>query len=555
VTRFGPYELLGLLGRGGMGEVHRAHDHEQGRVVALKLLPVELAADEGFVERFKQESFAAAQLNDPHVIPIHRYGEIDGRLYLDMRLVDGVDLAQLLAREGALSPRRAVHLLGQAAEALDAAHARGLVHRDVKPSNLLVTASDFVYLVDFGTASVGGAVTRDQPLTAVGSTIGTLDYMAPEQLLGTSGVDARADVYSLACVLFEMVTGQRPFPVDGVPALMHAHLNVPPPQVTTLLPHLPAALDRVVARGMAKDPRERYATTGELAADATRAVSDGGAAAASVTGLSPAPALHPPAAPVTHVPPQTAGPGHAPPTYVPPPAAAPPGWPPAAASGWPPAAATPGWSSPPTQPSANRSRGVGGWLVAAVALVVVAVLTGVILGGLGPSGDRGNAAAPTTTADPTQPPAPSPATGPSTPTTGATTPPSTPTSAAPTAPSTAPPTAPSQPAPGDLGLGTPISRPACDSSWVVFLGSATDPATHRSRVADLLAAHPGASYLLTEGSCSSLRQRLDGNLIYAVYRGPFPSQAAACAAKDQAGGDSYVKKLDDTTPADQLWSC
>lgn len=274
LTHFGPYELQGLLGRGGMGEVYRAFHHEQQRVVALKLLPPALAADEGFVERFKRESYAAARLNDPHVVPIHRYGEIDGRLYIDMRLVNGSDLGELLAREGPLPPERAVSYVSQAAEALDAAHAENLIHRDVKPSNLLVTPQHFVYLVDFGIAYVVGSGAPGSPLTADGSTVGTFDYMAPERILGHRDIDASADVYSLACVLFETLTGQRPFPVVGAPALMHAHLNTPPPLVTDLRPELPTKLDEVVARGMAKDPAARYATPGALARDAGRAIRD-----------------------------------------------------------------------------------------------------------------------------------------------------------------------------------------------------------------------------------------------------------------------------------------
>ena len=262
---FGPYEIRSLLGRGGMGEVYEAFDREQNRLVALKLLPAALLSDVGFVERFRRESFAAAQLNDPHVIPIHRYGEIDGRLYLDMRLVRGLDLGALLQRDGALPPERTVPMIAQAADALDAAHAANLIHRDVKPSNLLVTERDFVYLVDFGIAHTFGMGTTAKALTATGAAIGTLDYMAPERFIGRSDIDSRADVYSLACVLYECLTGQRPFPVDGLPALLYAHLNTEPPRVTAVRPELPAAVDDVVARGMAKEPDQRYFSAGELA--------------------------------------------------------------------------------------------------------------------------------------------------------------------------------------------------------------------------------------------------------------------------------------------------
>ena len=272
VTNFGRYELRGLVGSGGMGEVYEAFDREQNRTVALKLLPAPLASDEGFVERFRRESFAAAQLNDPHVIPIHRYGDIDGRLYIDMRLVKGLDLAGVLQRDGPLEASRAVSFISQAAEALDAAHAANLIHRDVKPSNLLVTPGDFVYLVDFGIAHVFGMGTTGKALTATGATIGTLDYMAPERFIGKTEVDSRTDVYSLTCVLYECLTGGRPFPVEGLPALLHAHLNTAPPRPSQVRPDLPAALDDVIAKGMAKDPDDRYPTTGDLAQDATNAL-------------------------------------------------------------------------------------------------------------------------------------------------------------------------------------------------------------------------------------------------------------------------------------------
>jgi serine/threonine kinase PknH len=187
---FGPYRVGELLGRGGMGEVHRAYDTVHDRVVALKRLSATHNDDEDFRARFRRESRIAARLREPHVIPIHAYGEIDGRLYLDMRLVEGRDLAAVIA-DGPLDPARAVRLIAQVAGALDAAHADGLVHRDVKPSNILVTPDDFVYLVDFGIArSVLPAGTH---LTASGAVIGTLDYLAPERF-GDGLVDGRADV-------------------------------------------------------------------------------------------------------------------------------------------------------------------------------------------------------------------------------------------------------------------------------------------------------------------------------------------------------------------------
>ncbi len=264
--QFGPYLLEELLGVGGMGEVWRARDTRRDRLVALKLLPESLDRDPEFAGRFRRESHVAARLREPHVIPIHDYGEVDGRLFIDMRLVDGRDLGRLL-QEGPLPPGRTVALLSQVAEALEAAHADGLVHRDVKPSNVLVTPNDFVYVVDFGIArSIGSTSTA---LTTTGATVGTLDYMAPERFTDQP-IDGRVDVYSLACVLTQCLTGQRPFRGEDLPALLYAHLHVDPPRPSELVEGVPAAMDDVVARGMAKRPEDRFATTRELL-DAARA--------------------------------------------------------------------------------------------------------------------------------------------------------------------------------------------------------------------------------------------------------------------------------------------
>ncbi|MFC9897204.1 protein kinase [Nocardia sp. NPDC127579] len=264
-TPFGRYRLVALLGQGGMGQVYRAFDTGTDRVVALKLLPPQFAHDAVYRERFRREAQAAARLSEPHVIPIHDYGEIDGRLFLDMRLVEGADLGSLLVLDGPLPPPRAVAYIEQVAAALDAAHQAGLVHRDVKPSNVLVTAADFAYLIDFGIAAGAG----DSSLTTTGATIGTFAYMAPERL-SQGGYDGRADVYSLACVLYECLTGAKPFPGDSAERQIAAHLTEPPPRPSNGA--VPAAFDEVVARGMAKDPAQRYRTAGELAAAARAAV-------------------------------------------------------------------------------------------------------------------------------------------------------------------------------------------------------------------------------------------------------------------------------------------
>lgn len=265
-TSFGKYTIRRLLGRGGMGEVYEAYDTDKGRTVALKILSDGVSHDPAFRARFQRESQAAAILQEPHVIPIHDWGEIDGRLYIDMRLVAGQTLSELI-EEGPLPPARAVGIVTQIAAALDAAHAAGLIHRDVKPENIIVTPADFAYLVDFGIAEAKGA-TR---LTEAGSQIGTLKYMAPERFNGEPATPA-VDVYALTCVMYEMLTGQTPFAGDSMKSQVGAHLTIPPPRPTTVNARIPSAFDDVVARGMAKDPDDRYGTTGGLGRAAQRAL-------------------------------------------------------------------------------------------------------------------------------------------------------------------------------------------------------------------------------------------------------------------------------------------
>jgi serine/threonine protein kinase len=290
--RFGPYILTAELGRGGMGVVYRAYDTVKARTVALKVLPPELAADPVYRERFRRESRHAARLSEPHIIPIHDYGQIDGRLFIDMRLVQGTDLSTMLERDGPLPPNGAAWIIAQVASALDAAHAEGLSHRDVKPSNVLITGQiqsmPFAYLIDFGIARAAGSVTVSTSRSAVG----TLAYMAPERISGEPG-DHRSDVYSLACVLYECLTGHVPYSGEMV-AVMWAQVNAPPPVPTAIRPGLPAAVDQVIARGMAKDPDSRYGTAGELAA-AMLAAADPGAQQAQPPEPAPAAVTYVPA--------------------------------------------------------------------------------------------------------------------------------------------------------------------------------------------------------------------------------------------------------------------
>ncbi|WP_067720602.1 serine/threonine-protein kinase [Nocardia yamanashiensis] len=270
--QFGPYRLEKLLGNGGTGQVWRAHDTHTERTVALKILAPALGDDPIYRQRFQREARAAAQLREPHVVPIHTFGEYDGRLFIDMAYLDGTDLGLLLRAGGPLPPSRAVDIISQAAAALDEAHRRGLVHRDVKPANIVIAPNGFTHLIDFGTAQLTGQAT----LTGTGTVIGTPAYMAPERFSGAA-VPA-SDTYSLACVLYESLTARRPFPAPDPAGQMHAHLTAEPPRMSESDPALPAALDDVLARALAKDPGERHSSTGEFAMAARNALDSAGTA-------------------------------------------------------------------------------------------------------------------------------------------------------------------------------------------------------------------------------------------------------------------------------------
>ncbi|MGB8407997.1 MAG: serine/threonine-protein kinase, partial [Mycobacterium sp.] len=266
-TPFGRYRLVELLGRGGMGEVWKAYDTAMKRVVAMKVLPPNFADDEQYQVRFRREAHAAAGLDEPHIVPIHDFGEIDDRLYVTMRLIDGKTVQQLLAN-GPLTPDRAVSIVEQIAAALGAAHGVALIHRDVKPANILVTPDDFAYLIDFGIARAAD----ETKLTSTGATIGTVAYMAPERFT-TDRADARSDIYALTCVLYECLTGMQPFPGDSVERQITGHLYQEPPRPSTMRAGISTQMDHVIACGMAKDPDRRFATTKDLATAARAALS------------------------------------------------------------------------------------------------------------------------------------------------------------------------------------------------------------------------------------------------------------------------------------------
>jgi serine/threonine protein kinase len=456
VWEFGRYRMDELIARGGMGEVYRAYDTEHDRVVAVKLLADHLAVDEDFRRRFNREARAAARLREPHVIPIHAYGEIDGHLYLDMRLVDGRDLSTTLAERGPMDPAAAVDVIAQVAGALDAAHADGLVHRDVKPSNVLVEPGGFAYLVDFGIAR---SMAPNADITGVGMPIGTVAYMAPERFRPDPvPIDHRADVYSLACLLFECLTGTAPFTGNAL-ALMHAHLEQEPPRPTAYRRALPPAFDHVVAAGMAKDPDERFASAGVLAAAARHALTQ------------PAP--------------------------VP----------------------TPTEPTPRLQP---RPTGRRGWLVGAIAVAMAALAAAavVLLPRLGEDGTPTGVDQPSKTT-----------------TTTTTTP----------APTANP----------DLALSKPLITPACDGKYIVIIGSAVHPRRYKADVQGFLDVYPNAQYLHAPSTgCQSLRPRTDdGADIYSVYLGPYAKRDVACARQLVVGGDSYIRRLDQTSTPDEGVSC
>jgi predicted Ser/Thr protein kinase len=266
-TEVGGFRIESLLGQGGMGTVYVARQSSPTRKVVLKLLRPELSTDEAFRRRFIHESEAAASTEHPNIVPIYSAGEADGLLYIAMRYVEGEDLRELIARDGPLASERAIEIVSQVAAALDAAHARGLVHRDVKPSNILLDRQGNAYLSDFGLIKRSEV---DTGLTKTGQFMGSIEYCAPEQIRGDE-VDGRADVYSLGCVLFEAVAGHPPFPRQTEVATLYAHLEQEPPAISSVAPGADARLDAVIAKALAKAPTARYARAGELARDARRA--------------------------------------------------------------------------------------------------------------------------------------------------------------------------------------------------------------------------------------------------------------------------------------------
>jgi serine/threonine protein kinase/DNA-binding beta-propeller fold protein YncE len=273
---FAGYRIEGVAGEGGMGRVYRATQMALDRLVALKVIMPELAGDADFRTRFEREAHLSASIDHPNVIPVYEAGEADGRLFIAMRWVEGTDLRSLIASEERLDPSRVVAIVEQIGEALDAAHSGGLVHRDVKPANVMLTAThgrEHAYLTDFGLTKKTASTTA---LTRTGRFVGTPDYMPPEQISGERA-DARADVYALGCLLFHALTGRPPYERDSEVAKIYAHLHDPPPSAVETAPGTPAGLDAVITRALAKNADQRYPSAGDL----------GRAARAALTGAIP----------------------------------------------------------------------------------------------------------------------------------------------------------------------------------------------------------------------------------------------------------------------------
>jgi serine/threonine protein kinase len=309
------YRVVAAVGHGGMGVVYRAEEVGLGgRPVALKLLPPYLAGDPAFRERFLREMRVAAAIDHPNIIPVYRAGEEQGRLYIAMRYVDALDLRRVLQAQGRLTAGRTLAILEQVARALDAAHARGLVHRDVKPGNILLVPPatneevEHVYLVDFGLAR---SANDDLSIGGAGQFLGTPRYSAPEQVAGQP-VDGRTDGYALGCVLFECLTGHPPFPAESNEAVLFAHLAATPPRVTAERPDLPPAIDAVVQRAMAKAKQDRFSSCRELVAAARRALAAAPSAWAVPTQDLPQAPPPSPRKPAGPAPSPAVPPGHAP---------------------------------------------------------------------------------------------------------------------------------------------------------------------------------------------------------------------------------------------------
>ncbi|MET0454095.1 MAG: serine/threonine-protein kinase [Mycobacterium sp.] len=521
---FAGYLIIRRLGAGGMGEVYLVQHPRLPRREALKILPSALTNDVDFRERFHREADIAATLWHPNIVAIHDRGEFEGQIWITMDYVEGTDASRLLNERypNGMPAEEALAIVRATAGALDHAHQQGLLHRDVKPANILLTTPAAgqrrVLLADFGIARKQDEISG---LTATNMTVGSVTYAAPEQLTGEP-LDGRADQYALACTAFHLIVGSPPFDNSNPAVVIGRHLTAEPPRPSGRRAEL-ARYDGALIRAMAKDPQHRFATCEEfadaLSAPPHRVVMtnprETAAAAAPTMAASIPDVVRPPGPPRSHWQPATAGP-------------------PASPQQW-----------PSTPPPSGRSRAplwaAAGGVVAAVVLALVVFLA------IRPGDDAASATEESTTSLARI-------------TTTSNIEPSAVTSeeSSPEPPPPPPPPPPPAPVvvPGDLGLSIPMTRPACDGTGIVVLYNAVTPGAYVEEIGQALASHPGASYLRTDQSCPSLRQRDgNGNVIYAVYRVAGRTQAEVCGAVRSAGDGAYGKWLDTSTDPAFILPC
>lgn len=492
---FAGYHIVRLLGAGGMGEVYLARHPRLPRQEALKVLPAALSSDAAYRRRFEREADIASSLWHQHIVAVHDRGEQDGQLWIAMDYVEGTDAGRLLRDRypTGMPPQQVFEIVSAIADALDYAHARHLLHRDVKPANILITEQQAgerrTLLADFGIAR---DVNDANGLTATNIALGTVAYAAPEQLAGQQ-LDGRADQYALACTAFHLLTGTPPFADSNAAVVIAGHLSAPPPRIGSRRPEL-AGIDDVLVRGMAKEPAARFESCRAFAAALTDRGTGAPAAAARTQQAISIPRPYPA---VPHPRPQV-------PSGV-------------------------VWQAPrPDSTGTPRRVAIIGGVIAGLLAVGLVAFIGARL------------------AQPNSTP------------TAARQPTSTQWGPHPSETSTGTAEAPSPQAPPnhDLGLAIPLSHPPCDGQAVVILGSVITPGRYAEGVQRLLDLHPGASYLRTDESCTSLRQATEeGNPIYAVYAPGGRTQDEVCNAVRIAGEGAYGKWMDMTTDPGFIIPC
>jgi serine/threonine-protein kinase len=498
---FAGYTIVRLLGTGGMGEVYLVQHPRLPRQEALKILPASVSADPEYRQRFAREADIAASLWHPHIVAVHDRGEHDGQLWITMDYVEGTDAARLMRDRypHGMPPKDVLEIVSAVADALDYAHERYLLHRDVKPANILITDPRLgerrILLADFGIARGANDISG---ITKTNTTVGSVAYAAPEQLTGKA-LDGRADQYALACTAFHLFAGAPPFANSNPAVVIGNHLSSSPPRLDTLRADL-SLIDRALAKAMAKEPFQRFDTCREFAASLTHAGSG------DDTQLA------------TNIP-------------------------------------TPSGQGTNREQTA-RSESAAFTVSRRTAMIVGGIAALLAVGVVAFIGAR--LAQPPSAPPTASPPQPSPTwqetVPPEPPRTAVQTPPPVTTTVPPAPATTLPPPPRPTRVPGDLGLKTPMSDPPCDGRGIVVLGNITTPGMYPAGIQGLLDAHPGAYYLRTDQSCPSLRQATeDGNPIYTVFEFAGRTEPEVCAAVTAAGGGAYGKWLDYIhDPADMI---